>query len=572
MVVILYRIFSALLLLVCANAVLGSVKVTVDRDVVHIDEFFQLHFEIDASVNTNPDFSPLEKNFEILGRSQSTSINMVNGNYRALTRWTLDLMAINIGQQEIPSIRFGKDFSPAKIITVKNAAPPPTSQSTEEVFFELDAQPREPYVQAQVIYTIRLYRAVNTQNSSLTEPQLSGAKAVIKKLGDDINFETHHQGRPYLVVERKYAIFPQSSGSITIEPVVFTGQLSTGRRFLFDSFQSKPRILRARSKAIQLNARPIPDLFNGRTWLPANQIQLYETWSQEPPEFKVGEPITRTLALIAGGLTSGQLPELQPALPEAFKQYPDQPSLEDSLNPDGVLGKRQEKIALIPSKAGEFLLPEIEIPWWNTETQHLEYARLPARKVTVQATPSTAIQHSTPPVISIKPDSRQAQTSFNTAITADTLDNNTQAKPMIWIVISTALALGWSVTLILWWRSHRPTHDPLKPDAVRSNTAKTIKGIRRACERGDPVATKNALLAWSATRWPDDPATSLGLLAGRCSGDLAEEIQRLSLVLYGQAADPWKGAKLWTAFNRFASSKPQRGKSQDQGLEPLFRI
>ncbi|MCP4995127.1 MAG: protein BatD, partial [Gammaproteobacteria bacterium] len=340
---------------------------TIDRDVVHINESFQLYFEIDASVNSSPDFSPLEKNFDILSRSQSTSINMINGDYRALTRWTLDVMAKNVGRQEIPSIRVGKDSSPVKIITVTNAAAPQAGQGSEEVFFELDAQPREPYVQAQVVYTIRLFRAVNTQNSSLTEPKLSGAKAVIEKLGDDTNFETQRQSKRYLVVERKYAIFPQSSGSITIEPVVFTGQLSTGRRSLFDSFRSRPRMLRSRSKTIQLNARPIPDLFTGRTWLPANQLQLHETWSQNPPEFKVGEPITRTLALIAGGLTSGQLPELQPAVPETFKQYPDQPSLEDSFNPDGVLGRRQEKIALIPSKVGKFVLPAIEIPWWNTE-------------------------------------------------------------------------------------------------------------------------------------------------------------------------------------------------------------
>lgn len=571
MVVTLYRIFSALLLLVCTSTALSSVKVTIDRDVVHINESFQLYFEIDASVNSSPDFSPLEKNFDILGRSQSTSINMVNGDYRAFTRWTLDVMAKNIGRQEIPAIKVGKDSSPVKIITVTNAAAPQAGQGSEEVFFELDAQPREPYVQAQVVYTIRLFRAVNTQNSSLTEPKLSGAKAVIEKLGDDTNFETHRQGRRYLVVERKYAIFPQSSGSITIEPVVFTGQLSTGRS-LFDSFRSRSRMLRARSKAIQLNSRPIPDLFTGRTWLPANQLQLHETWSQNPPEFKVGEPITRTLALIAGGLTSGQLPELQPAVPEAFKQYPDQPSLEDSFNPDGVLGRRQEKIALIPSKVGEFVLPAIEVPWWNTETQHLEYARLPARKVTVQAAASPTAQPPALAATSIRTDPRQEQSTPNETIAAHTLGNNVQSNSLMWIVISTALGLGWAVTLILWWHSRRPTRAPLNSDAERPNAAKAIKGIRRACERGDPVAAKTALLAWSATRWPEDPATSLGLLAGRCSGDLTGEIQCLNLVLYGQAENSWEGAKLWTAFNRLASSKSQRSKNQDQGLEPLFRI
>ena len=33
---------------------------------------------------------------------------------------------------------------------------------------------------------------------------------------------------------------------------------------------------------------------------------------------------------------------------------------------------RQEKVAIIPNRPGEYVLPEMKIPWWNTSTDKLE--------------------------------------------------------------------------------------------------------------------------------------------------------------------------------------------------------
>ena len=92
-----------------------------------------------------------------------------------------------------------------------------------------------------------------------------GADAVIQKLGDDKNFETHRGNKRYSVYERRYAIFPQASGDMQIEPMVFKGQAGTNSRF-FDNFLGNSGALTIvkRSDPITLAVQTIPTDYRGR--------------------------------------------------------------------------------------------------------------------------------------------------------------------------------------------------------------------------------------------------------------------------------------------------------------------
>ena len=557
-----------IVMLIGLRTVGAAVDVLFERDRIPLSESFQITFEIDASSQANPDFSPLQKDLDILARSQSTNISMVNGQYRAMTRWTLEVMAKHPGTLTIPAITFGSETSPVKTITVTEEQESQENSQAKEIFFEVDAHPKNPYVQAEVIYTVRLFRAVNTHNSSLSEPQFQGGKVLVEKLGDDTSFETRREGKRYLVVERKYAIFPQSSGQLGIEPVVFTGKIGTGPRLLLDPFGAKPRVTRARSERITLQVRAIPDSFTGTTWLPANQLQLSDTWTNDPPVFKVGDPITRTLALIAGGLTSAQLPELRPDIPKSFKRYPDQPSLNDKLDPSGVVGIRQEKIALIPAQAGAFVLPEITIPWWNTEQDRMEHTTLPALEVTVAA----AAAHNPPPPAKVE----NLPQASKLEIPANTLTPKTESSPspsQIWIIISTVLAFGWAGTGLIWWLSRRTHKQRALVNTKKQSTRQALKDIKRACTRNNPSAVKDALLRWSEAQWPQHPPKSLGMLVERCTPELQEELEKLNQSLYSQTSATWQGSEFWTAFERHGPRQATaKSESKMSKLEPLYRI
>jgi hypothetical protein len=405
---------------------------------------------------------------------------------------------------------------------------------------------------------------------------LSGAKAVIEKLGDDVTFNTTRNGKRYAVVERKYAIFPQSSGHITIEPVVFEGQLGGGSRYLFDPFGRGARTTRVRSEAVELNARPIPQSFSGNAWLPARQLELVEAWSDDPPVFKAGEPITRTLALIAGGLTASQLPEIKPRIPKGIKRYPDKPKLEDKTDASGVVGVRQEKIALIPSQSGKTILPAIEIAWWNTETDTFEIARLPEREINVQparlAPSATAPTATTgiPPAPKKPIDENITQHAIPIAETMGSTD--TTQNPTLWIMTSFVLALGWAITALLWWQSRRKrTAAHHQPDTKPKYNA-AIRAIKKACHRHDAQVTKDALMQWAKIQWPDHPPGNIDEIGGRLGGALRNEIDQLHQRLYGRASESWNGATLWAAFEIGYKKLKQPETKVRFDLEPLYKI
>ena len=126
------------------------------------------------------------------------------------------------------------------------------------------------------------------------------------------------------------------------------------------------------------------------------QLSLTENWSIDPETLNVGDSTTRTLTLIARGLQGSQLPPLSSVqgslnIPE-LRFYPDQESIDQSELSDGLQGQRIQSEALVARSGGSWQLPEIRVPWWNTETDSLQYALLRARSVSV-ATPVSLTPH-----------------------------------------------------------------------------------------------------------------------------------------------------------------------------------
>jgi hypothetical protein len=544
------------LLAIGANA-FGAVTVRADRNPVRMTESFRVVFEVDNEVLGNPDFSALNQDFEVLGTSQGTSVNVVNGRMRRSTSWTHTLMARREGTLMIPPIQFDSEISRPVTVTIVGTAADLADSSPQEVILEAEVDNPSPYVQEHTVLTIRLYRAVSMNEASLTEPSLTGVEAVVERLGDDVGYETNIAGTRYGVVERKYAIFPQNSGSITIAPLRFDGRVGTNRGFITDPFASG-RMIRVRSNPVELSVQPMPAAFAGRVWLPARSVNLIESWPGDTSSFRVGEPVTRTLTLSAAGLTASQLPEIGARVPNGIKQYPDQPVLNNKVN-DGILvSSRQEKIAMIPSRPGEFSLPEIGVPWWNTESDRMEFARIPERVINVLPAVGGPVA---PPVLADVPTSN--------GIAPATAD---QSAVTTWLWVSIALALGWLATLGAWWWSRRARNArPVSTQPAPMNIKSAIRDLEQACAENDSKAAQRALLKWADCRWPGNPVYSLGEIGAKLENELQTEIHRLNRTLYSPPSESWSGAPLWLAFSRADHDTARRPPSKNRSLEPLYR-
>jgi len=321
--VVLKRIIFLCVLIGCqlVTTAHAAAVARVDRSNVFLGDTVLLQVEIDQQNIDTPDFSALQKDFELLGTTSSTQMNLSNGIRQVSTRWTIQLEPKREGNLVIPALRVGSSLTqPIRLnITERQQTP----GNDREVFVEMVAEPLNPYVQQEVYVVVRLYHALTLTEGSLSNP--TPPSAVVETLTDDLNYRTSLNGKDYRVIERRFVLFPERSGELEIPAVQFSGRVNdNNQRDRFNSVFRRGRRVNAVSEAINLKVQPQPASFSGQYWLPAKELTLKESWPQAK-EFKVGESVTRTITIESKGLLSVQLPELQLEETNQFKVYPDQP-------------------------------------------------------------------------------------------------------------------------------------------------------------------------------------------------------------------------------------------------------
>ncbi len=569
--VMLWFAMLGLMLLFTPPSQASTIRVTPDRDPVRMNETFNVVFSSEDSVDGDPDFSPLAEDFEIIGQNQGSQVSFVNGKMSKKQEWTLTLSPKRTGSIQIPAIAFGSDHSQPTHVNVLDSGAAPSSQTPggaaddEGIKLEVEATPKNPYVQAQVMLTVRVLFRINVVGADLSEPLVQDA--LVENLGDG-HYDTTRNGYDYKVLERKIAVFPQKSGLLTIDPMRLTAQVEVGGRSFFSR---STRAMQVKSDAINLQVRPIPASFTGKHWLPAMDLKLEQSWSQNPPQAKVGEPMTRTLTVSAKGITKGLLPELGADihLDPSIKQYPDQPALnEEKSISTGISSTRQEKTALIPSKSGKFNMPAVEVPWWNIKTDRTEIARIPEFTLDVEAS-SEATNPSTP--------TSSVPHELTDSSPAKSVDVSVPVKfsSSIWFWLALFFGFGWLSTGLAWWGVHHRTMDSslsvsrTKPD-LGADISLARKALRTACTQNEPTAARAALLQWAGLYWPERKPATLAEIASLGGEQLASEIGNINRVLYSHADERWDGDRLWVAVQTLQEGKIKKGK-ESLDLEPMYR-
>ncbi len=505
----------------------ADISVSVDRNPVHIDESFQLTFESNGTVDDDPDFSPLSVLFDIVRQSENSSISIINGSMTRSKKWILTVMPKSVGDVQIPAIHFGDDKSQPLLITVKKAEQ--AKMGSSGFFVTLSSDVKKGIEQAQIIVTVRVFSDKSLNDISIASLQFNHGDVVVETLGDETSYQTKIQGKPYLVIEQKVAIFPQKPGPLVIQPVLALGEVRVATRNFFADATSMP--VRARSDSLSIDVQTRPE--NSGVWLPARSLTLTDEWLSDPSQFTVGEPITRVLTLKAEGLTAAQLPELGIKNIDSVKLYPDQDVLKNTVSGSGIVGIRQEKIAYIPSKAGVITLPAKEINWWNTQTGEWQKAQIPEQIITVKPS-STFVEQA--PIVTQAPDVKvKPAETLTPKPPVATLDNEPDNEEK-WQWIALMLAIAWLMTLFLYFKKSEP-NVPKDEQADIKPVVFSLKNLKAVCQKGDVQGCKNELLNWADNRFNHECFTSLGALKAYVSTELYEHIKQLDAVLYAPEDD-----------------------------------
>ena len=388
-----FTLYSALLLTFIASSnalAFDKLTATVDKNPAMLDESITLTLEANAALPRDAfDTSVLEQDFKVVRTSVSNQMRKINLRESVSTTWTTILFPRTTGRLRIPAINIHSiQSAPIDILVV------PVSQAsaqTRDIFMSAEVLPEQGYVQQQLTYQVKLFLAVELERGSLQVPTVDNV--MMQQMGEDLETTAIQNGKRYRVIERNFSIIPQQSGVLRLPSPIFEGSIRTRNRGSFGGLFNPSKAVNQIGPEVTIDIKPIPQGYN-EAWLPSEFVQINESWSTDLSNFTVGEPITRTITLSAIGVDGSVLPSIDDRLPPSIKAYSDQPQL-NTVNKDNTLiAQKVTNIALVPSREGNFVLPEIKVPWFNTLTQTTEYAIIPAQAIFVQPAilnPSSAI-------------------------------------------------------------------------------------------------------------------------------------------------------------------------------------
>jgi hypothetical protein len=326
------------------------------------------------------------------------------------------------------------------------------------------------------------------------------------------------------------------------------------RRFFggdpFAGMQDQGRPVTVQSKATSLDVLPRPASFTSRYWLPAAGLELIDSWAEQPPEFKVGEPVSRTLSINAKGLLATFLPKLEITDADGVSIYPEKPETETRTDGTWVYGISKQSMSYIPTKTGQLIIPEQQLKWWDTAAGVERTAVLP--KWTVDVLPGKGQPEE--PVV-------QAETSNQTdeQVDATAIDVNKSGDDIEEVSWASQLQKHWQwllvvlviLTLFIFWlrRKNRrimPVGDQ-ETSVTQDKTKAQIESqrklklrLKKACSENDASATAEVILAMVAIAKPDKPPKTLPALAKILESG-GEEINNLDRFLYASSKAEWNG-------------------------------
>ena len=254
------------------------------------------------------DLSALKEAFHVLSTNTSSQYRFINGREQSWVDYQITLQPKRIGEISIPAIKVGNDETPTLSLRVRALTPEVRQVIDEMVFFETDVSASSVYVQAQLIFTRRLLysNGVQLYNDLPGPPEI--ADAVVITLGETSAGTVTRNGRSYGVVEQRYAIFPERSGTLSIPDISLTAsvRLVEGRRI-------SRKGVRVGTDTVNITVKPVPASYPAdQPWLPAQQVELYQRVNPAQ-DLEVGDTITHELlARVDGNVGSIVPPPIVP--------------------------------------------------------------------------------------------------------------------------------------------------------------------------------------------------------------------------------------------------------------------
>jgi hypothetical protein len=375
-----------------------------------------------------------------------------------------------------------------------------SATENNEVFIQTSVDKTQVYVQEALIFSIKLYYTLAFERGA-SFSTLEMSDAAYNKLGEDLNYTETLNNILYTVNESRFVIFPQQSGEFTIAPIrfrAFTQTRPTRNNPDLQTTTQRQRI-ELSSQGHQISVLPVPGSYPSPIWLPSTSVTISENWSRSLEDMRIGDSVVRTIQFDAEDIYASMLINLDFTADSKLRYYPAEAQQVDITENSGVRSGHTQNITLVATEAGRFTLPAIEIPWWNTATNSLEYASLPARELDILTVDGNHLE--TQPGLN---DSEDETNNFWSSI-------NLNLLLFIGVLLLISTLFFAPAGYLLWQKIQKFIHklmDKKDNEKVKfvsnfSNLNSSYKHLQQACEQNDIKATAHYFLLWGQAYFQD---------------------------------------------------------------------
>ena len=336
------------------------------------------------------------------------------------------------------------------------------------------------------------------------------------------------EGESYITQRHELILYTQQTGNVVIPPfrVRFSGA---------ESFTTDPEPREGMTAELSFESKRPPGTEGMSVVVCATDMQVEQTWKpSDPSNLTQGDVIIRRISRVADGTTAMLLPPILPNAEDGIQVYQGSPEVEDVTVRGVSEAKRVDTLRYQFPQPGTFVLPEIELRWWNPNSEKLQTKTLDGLKLDVAVDPTA-------------PKQNEAAESAET-----------DQRHVGWLLAAT-LVVGVAIVAI-WSTWKRMRERFFQPDAI------VRRELKDACRENRPHDAYESFLSWWRLVGGDGGSGSTQtldeLLQEPLSSQFRDQWRQLSRRLYGTRESgggdahqsDWNGTEFWHSYRRWSQS------------------
>ena len=358
-------------------------------------------------------------------------------------------------QSQSPSAKNGSDNSNVPDASGEDESGGPTfiGKGNDQLFLRANISKTTAFEQEALVYTVKLYTTYSSIKfiGATDAPKFDGF--VIEEsnaISNQLTFETY-QGRQYATaVIARYIIFPQMSGKLKIIGNKYTVSTDANEYYHDPTFMTltlrRPIQLNVAPNDLEVNVKPLPlprpANFSGGV----GKFTITSALKSDHAVANQAGSITYTVSG-EGNLKYIHLPELNAVFPDEIEVFSPTTDVQTSVGASNVSGSVKFDYSFMPLEQGNFVIPEVELVYFNPATEKYETSKTKSYTLSVGAGTESS--------------KSQATLTFNSNLMSVDVDSIKEVRPVIrsfvyWLAYIIPLVI--LIITAIWRRQYIAEH------------------------------------------------------------------------------------------------------------------